>query len=391
MSLHHVHAVGVKDTLAEFENIKVPLRPVSGKDVLVKVLYCGICHSDVHQARAEWMMPILYPMVPGHEIAGVVEQVGDQVTKVKVGDTVGVGCMVGACRNCEQCKRGNEQYCDQGMIGTYNGTYDDGTPTYGGYSQKLVVDEHFVLIVPKNMNLEKVGPILCAGITMWSPLVHFGARENGAKWKVGIHGLGGLGHMGVKLAKAMGCTVTAISRGTAKRESALQLGAQEYVDSTDPESLKKASRLDLIVSTVSGSMGNWHDILGLLKTEGKLVLVGAPPAPIAIPAFSLIGGRKTLAGSLIGGIQETQELLYFCSEHNIYPEVALINADQVNEAFCDIVEGKGDNYRYVLKIAETLNENTVVKADKRQENQHWEVQGFVIPPESKKLKLKAKH
>jgi uncharacterized zinc-type alcohol dehydrogenase-like protein len=331
-------------------------------------------------------MPMLYPMVPGHEVVGVVEQVGKLVTKVKAGEAVGTGCMVGSCRACEQCQRGNEQYCHSGCVGTYNSTDELGNITYGGYAQKLVSDEHFVIKIPLNMQIEKVAPILCAGITLWSPLVHFGAKENGAKWRVGIHGLGGLGHMGVKLAKAFGCKVTVISRGTAKKESALSFGADEYLDSTDANSFKNASPIDLIISTVSGNVRNWYDILALLKVDGKLVLVGAPSEPISLPAFSVIAGRKSFAGSMIGGIQETQDLIYFCAEHNIYPDIALINADQVNEAYCDLAEGKGDNFRFVIKIGETLNDKTVVKVDKRLENQTWEINGTIIPPESKKVK-----
>eukprot|EP00475_Leptophrys_vorax_P039498 TRINITY_DN7144_c0_g1_i1.p1 TRINITY_DN7144_c0_g1~~TRINITY_DN7144_c0_g1_i1.p1 ORF type:complete len:307 (-),score=92.29 TRINITY_DN7144_c0_g1_i1:59-979(-) len=295
-------ALVADDTLAVFKKGYVDIREVGPTDVSLKVHYCGVCHSDLHQVRAEWPIDNFYPMVPGHEIVGVVDAVGDKVTKHKVGDKVGVGCLVGSCRDCYECKLGLEQYCTPGASPTYNGKLK-GQLTFGGYSDKMVVDEHFVLSIPDGMPLDRTAPLLCAGITTYSPLVHFGAMAGGKGFKVGVHGFGGLGHMAVKLAIAMGNTVVVISRGTGKKKSVEELGAT-LIDSNDRQQLKAASKsLDLIISTVSGEFKHWDKVLGLLKTDGKLALVGLPPKAIELEPFAVVGARRSFAGSNIGGIR----------------------------------------------------------------------------------------
>jgi uncharacterized zinc-type alcohol dehydrogenase-like protein len=333
---------------------KAPLTPWSFErrapkphDVQIEIKYCGICHTDVHQARDEWG-GAEFPMVPGHEIAGVVTAVGSAVTKYKAGDPVGVGCLVDSCRECESCRDGLEQYCLNGPAYTYNSREQDGvTPTYGGYSDKIVTDENYVLRIPANLPLDAAAPLLCAGITLFSPLRHWQA---GPGKKVAIVGLGGLGHMGVKLAHAMGAEVTVLSHSTRKQEDAKRLGADHFYATSDPATFKKlAGHFHLIVCT-AGVGVDWGQYLGLLKRDGAMVLVGVPAEQVPLGAFPLIGMRRSLAGSLIGGIAETQEMLDFCGKHGIVSEIETIPIRKVNEAFERIV--KSDvRYRFVIDMA----------------------------------------
>ncbi|MFH8934630.1 NAD(P)-dependent alcohol dehydrogenase [Streptomyces griseosporeus] len=329
---------------APLERTTIERRAVGEFDVLIDIKYAGICHSDIHQAHEGWGEAI-FPMVPGHEIAGVVAEVGPGVTKYRVGDRVGVGCMVDSCRECDNCEAGLEQYCTGGgMIGTYNAVGKDGEPTYGGYSQKIVVDENYVVRIPDGLSLDVAAPLLCAGITLYSPLKHWGA---GPGKKVAILGMGGLGHMGVKIAHALGAEVTVLSQSLRKKDDGLKLGADHYYATSDPKTFEElAGTFDLIVSTVSAPL-DFNAYLGLLKTRGALVNVGAPEEPIALNLFSVIGGGKTLAGSMIGGIAETQEMLDFCAEHGFGAEIELIRADQINEAYERVVNSDV-RYRFVI-------------------------------------------
>lgn len=331
---------------APLERTTIERRAVGEYDVLIDIKFAGICHSDIHQAREGWGEAI-FPMVPGHEIAGVVAEVGPGVTRFQVGDRVGVGCMVDSCRECENCLRGEEQYCLNGMVGTYNAVGKDGEPTYGGYSEKIVVDENYVLRIPDGLSLDVAAPLLCAGITTYSPLSHWNA---GPGKKVAIVGLGGLGHMAVKIAHAMGAEVTVLSQSLRKKDDGLKLGADHYYATSDPKTFEElAGTFDLIVSTVSAPM-DFGALLSLLKLDGALVNVGAPEEPIALNLFSVIGGRKTLAGSMIGGIRETQEMLDFCAEHGIGAEIELISAAEVNEAY-ERVLASDVRYRFVIDTA----------------------------------------
>ncbi|MBC7711945.1 MAG: NAD(P)-dependent alcohol dehydrogenase [Rhizobacter sp.] len=333
---------------------KAPLKPFSFErrepkehDVLIDIKFCGICHSDIHQARDEWGGSA-FPMVPGHEIAGIVAQVGSKVTKYKVGDHVGVGCMVDSCRHCSSCEAGLEQFCLEGMTGTYNGVERGTTiPTQGGYSNKITVDENYVLRIPKNIPLDAAAPLLCAGITLYSPLRHWNA---GPGKKVAIIGLGGLGHMGVKLAHAMGAEVTVLSQSLNKVEDGKRMGADHFYATSDPATFEKlASSFDLIINTVSAKM-DWNLYLNLLKLDGTLVVCGVPSEEVPVGAFSLIGGRRSLAGSLIGGIKETQEMLDFCDKHKVACEIEVISADKINEAYERVL--KSDvRYRFVIDMA----------------------------------------
>ncbi len=323
-------------------------RQPTPSDVQIEILFCGVCHSDLHFARNEWHFT-QYPAVPGHEIVGRVAKVGSGVTKHKVGDIVGVGCLVDSCRTCPNCSAGYEQYCDLGMTGgTYGGTEKHlGTPTLGGYSQSIVVTEDFVLKIPANLNPAAAAPLLCAGITTYSPLRHWKA---GPGKKVGIVGLGGLGHMAVKFAKAFGAHVVLFTTSPGKVADGKRLGAHEVVVSTDAAQMKaQAGSFDLIVDAVSAQ----HDInayLGLLKRDGNVVLVGAPEHPLPVAAFSLLMGRRSLSGSAIGGIPETQEMLDFCGKHNITPDIEMIRMDQINDAFERLL--KSDvKYRFVIDMA----------------------------------------
>jgi len=323
----------------------VDRREPGPKDVRIEILYCGVCHSDLHFARNEWGFS-QYPLVPGHEIVGVVEAVGSEVTKYQVGDRVGVGCMVNSCRTCASCQEGEEQYCESGMVGTYNGTDRDGTITYGGYSTHIVTDEDFVLRIPENLPLDAAAPLLCAGITTYSPLHHFGVK---AGMRVGIVGLGGLGHMGVKFAKAMGAHTSVLSHSPGKEADALALGADEFIVTRDPEALGAyANSFDFLMNTVSAA----HDLnlyLSLLKRDGRMVLVGLPdPTPVA--AFPLVIKRRSLSGSLIGGIRETQEMLDFCAQHGIVCDIERIGMQEINEAYERMLRSDV-KYRFVIDMA----------------------------------------
>ena len=322
-------------------------REVGPHDVAFDIKFAGICHSDIHTVKAEWGQP-RYPVVPGHEIAGVVTEVGSEVTRYKVGDRVGVGCFVDSCRECDNCRAGLQQYCTgSGMVGTYDATDRDGTRTYGGYSTAIVVDENYVLRIPDSIPLDKAAPLLCAGITLYSPLRHWNA---GPGKRVAIIGLGGLGHMGVKLAHAMGAHVTVLSQSLKKMEDGLRLGADEYYATSDPETFRKlAGRFELILNTVSASL-DIGAFLGLLATDGTLVELGAPEKPLVVPFFPLGAGRRNLSGSMIGGIPETQEMLNFCAEHGVTPEIEVIDASYVNEAF-ERVLASDVRYRFVIDAA----------------------------------------
>ncbi len=331
-----------------FKATTIERRDVGPKDVLIEIKYAGICHSDVHHVRGEWQKET-YPLVPGHEIAGIVAEVGSEVTKHKVGDRVGVGCMVNSCGECENCLKGEEQYCLKGNIGTYASvdTFGDGQPTQGGYSTHVVVTEGFVVQIPEGIELDVAAPLLCAGITLFSPLRHWGA---GPGKKVAIVGLGGLGHMGVKLAHAMGAEVTILSRTLDKKEDGLKLGADHFYATSDPETFRELGKtFDLIINTVSAKV-DVDGLLSLLKLDGTLVNVGAPPEPLSLQVFSLIMGRRSFAGSVIGGIAQTQEMLNFCAEHRLGAEIEVISADEIDKAYAR-VEAADVRYRFVIDIA----------------------------------------
>jgi uncharacterized zinc-type alcohol dehydrogenase-like protein len=322
-------------------------RDVGPHDVQFDIQFCGVCHSDLHQIKNDWF-PGIFPMVPGHEIVGRVVAVGSHVTKFKVGDLAGTGCLVDSCRECENCKQDLEQYCLNGNSQTYNGLEQDKkTPTYGGYANTIVVNEDFVLHVSDKLNLAAVAPLLCAGITTYSPLRHW---KVGKGHKLAVLGLGGLGHMGVKFGVAFGADVTVLSTSPSKKEDALKLGAHHFVVTSDPEQMKAArGTFDFILDTVSAE----HDInayLGLLRTNGTHICVGVPSEPSPIAAFSLLGGRKSLAGSGIGGLAETQEMLDFCAENNIVSEIEMIDIKDISAAYERMV--KGDvRYRFVIDMA----------------------------------------
>ena len=319
-------------------------RDVGPHDVAFDIHFAGICHSDIHTVKAEWGQPN-YPVVPGHEIAGVVTEVGSEVTKYKVGDHVGVGCFVDSCRECDNCKEGLQQYCTgTGMVGTYNAVGRDGEPTQGGYSGAIVVDENYVLRIPDSIPLDKAAPLLCAGITLFSPLRHW---EAGPGKSVAIIGLGGLGHMGVKLAKAMGAHVTVLSQSLKKMEDGLRLGADEYYATSDNDTFKALrGKFDLILNTVSANL-DLGAYLGLLKRDGTLVELGMPERPMEVPPFPLAGMRRSLSGSMIGGIPETQEMLDFCAEHDVTPEIEVVQPEYVNEAY-ERVLASDVRYRFVI-------------------------------------------
>jgi uncharacterized zinc-type alcohol dehydrogenase-like protein len=316
-------------------------------DVQIDILYCGVCHSDLHTVRNEWGGAV-YPAVPGHEIVGRVTKVGNHVKKFKVGDLAAVGCLVDSCRECANCKEGLEQYCLNGSTGTYNSKdKHSGGVTYGGYSKQIVVDEDFILTIKEDQPLEAVAPLLCAGITTYSPLRHWKVGEG---QKVGILGLGGLGHMGVKLAASFGAEVTMLSHSPSKEADAKKLGAHNFVLTKDESQVKKmAGYFDFILDTVSAEH-DYNMYLSMLKTSGTMVCVGAPPAPAKIPAFNLIMGRKSIGGSLIGGLPETQEMLDYCASKNIVSDVEVIDIKYINEAYERML--KGDvKYRFVIDMA----------------------------------------
>lgn len=348
MQTTNVKAYGTSAPEASLKPMNIERRTPTAKDIEIEILYCGVCHSDLHTARNDWGGTI-YPAVPGHEIIGKVTNVGAEVTKLKVGDYAGVGCLVGSCGECSSCKHDLEQYCLNGWVGTYNG-HDKylGTHTFGGYSEKIVVEEHFVLKVPSNLDLAATAPLLCAGITTWSPLKHW---KVGKGTKVAVVGLGGLGHMAIKLAKGLGAEVTLFSRSESKEKDAKALGADSVILSTDEKQMKSVNgKFDLIIDTVP----NIHDInpyVSTLNISGTLVLVGylgdLDPFLNSVP---LILGRKSVAGSLIGGIAETQEMLDFCGAHNIVSDIEVIKIQDINEAYERML--KSDvRYRFVIDMA----------------------------------------
>jgi uncharacterized zinc-type alcohol dehydrogenase-like protein len=325
------------------EPITIERRDVGAHDVLIDIEWAGICHSDIHTVNGDWG-PQPFPVVPGHEIVGTVAQVGSRVTKHQVGDRVGVGCMVNSCGECASCRQGDEQYCLNGAVMTYAATDRDGTTTQGGYSTHVVVDADFVLQVPESLDPAAATPLLCAGITTYAPLRKW---EAGPGKRVAVVGLGGLGHMAVKIAHAMGAEVTVLSQSLKKQEDGLRLGADEYYATSHPETFEVlAGKFDLIVNTVSAKL-DMNAYLGLLAVDGTLVNVGAPPEPIDVNVFTLLGNRRSLAGSMIGGIALTQEMLDFCAEHQIGSEVEVIPADKINEAY-ERVLASDVRYRFVI-------------------------------------------
>ncbi|KAI8018290.1 putative mannitol dehydrogenase [Camellia lanceoleosa] len=349
---HPVEALGwaARDTSGVLSPFKFSRRTTEEKDVTFKVLYCGVCHSDLHTIKNEWGNTN-YPSLPGHEIVGVVTEVGSKVQKFKLGDKVGVGCLVGSCHSCDNCANDLENYCPK-MLFTYNSIYYDGTPNYGGYSNIMVADEHFVIRIPDSLPLDGCAPLLCAGITTYSPLKHFGLDQPGMH--VGVVGLGGLGHAAVKFAKAFGVKVTVISTSSGKKKEAIErLGADSFLDSRDPTQMQLImGTMDGIIDTVSAP----HPLLpliGLLKSHGKLILVGVPEKPLELPVFPLIMGGENCGGSCIGGIKETQEMIDFAAKHNITADIEVIPMDYVNLAMERLV--KADvRYRFVIDIGNTL-------------------------------------
>ncbi|MEW4326919.1 NAD(P)-dependent alcohol dehydrogenase [Rossellomorea marisflavi] len=326
-----------------FRSAEIKRREPDEKDVLIEIKFAGICHSDIHTAHGEWG-EVSYPLVPGHEIAGIITEVGSGVSKFKVGDRAGVGCMVDSCGECVNCKAGEEQYCLEGNVPTYAGVDKYGEPTQGGYSTHIVVTEDFALHIPDGIELDAAAPLLCAGITTYSPLHHWNA---GPGKKVAIVGMGGLGHMAVKIANAMGAEVTVLSQTLNKEEDGLAFGAKEYYATKDPETFEKLKgRFDLIINTVSANI-DIDAYFSLLTLDGTLVNVGAPGEPMSLNVMSLIGHRRSFAGSMIGGIQETQEMLNFCAEHNIAPKIELISADQIDEAYKRVL-AFDVKYRFVI-------------------------------------------
>ncbi|WP_025680877.1 NAD(P)-dependent alcohol dehydrogenase [Paenibacillus massiliensis] len=338
--------LSVSHAKANFKTTTIQRRDLRPDDVLIDIKYSGICHSDIHTAHGDWGAAI-FPLVPGHEIAGVVQAVGSAVTKFAVGDRVGVGCYVDSCGECEYCQQDLEQFCTKGVVSTYNSLDYDGQPTHGGYSQKIVVTERFVVRIPDALDLDVASPLLCAGITTYSPLRHWNA---GPGKKVAILGMGGLGHMAIQYAHALGAEVTVLSRSTDKKAEALSFGADHYYAISDSETFTTlAGRFDLILNTVSANL-DVDAYLSLLRIDGTLVNVGAPSQPDQYHVFSLIMGRRSIAGSLVGGIRETQEMLDFSAEHHIKPQIEVISADQVDEAYERVLRSDV-RYRFVIDVA----------------------------------------
>lgn len=346
MSTTTVAAYAAPAAKAPLERTTIERRAVGEHDVLIDIAFVGICHSDIHQAREGWGEAV-FPMVPGHEIAGVVAEVGPGVTKFAVGDRVGVGCMVDSCRVCDNCRAGLEQYCADGPVWTYNSVGKDGRPTYGGYARTVVVDEEYVVNIPDALPLDRAAPLMCAGITTYSPLRHWNA---GPGRKVAVVGLGGLGHMGVQIAHALGAEVTVLSQSLRKRDDGLRLGADHYHATADPATFRDlAGTFDLILNTVSAPM-DFAACFSLLRTDGAMVNVGLPEDPLPIDLRSLNGNRRSMSTSGIGGIAETQEMLDFCAEHGVAAEIELIGADRINEAYERVVAGDV-RYRFVIDTA----------------------------------------
>jgi uncharacterized zinc-type alcohol dehydrogenase-like protein len=342
-----IKAFGGESATTPLVPLTIERRTPKPHDVEMEIKFCGVCHSDLHTVRNEWGNAI-YPCVPGHEMVGIVTAVGSHVKKFKIGDKAAVGCLVDSCRDCDNCKEGLEQYCVNGATFSYGSPERDGSGiTHGGYSQSIVTHEDFVLHIPENLPLDGAAPLLCAGITTYSPLRHW---KVGKGTRVGILGLGGLGHMGVKIAAAMGAEVTMLSHTASKEKDAKRLGAHQFILTSDAEQIKKVTGyFDFILDTVSAEH-DYNFYLGLLRTNGVMVCVGVPPSPAQIPALNLIFGRKSFAGSLIGGLPETQEMLNFCAEHNIVSDIELIRMDQINEAYERLL--KSDvKYRFVIDMA----------------------------------------
>jgi len=341
-------ALAMPSADGRFETTTVERRDLRADDVRIDIKFAGICHSDIHTVRGEWG-ETSYPLTPGHEIAGVVSEVGPEVTKFKVGDRVGVGCMVDSCGECAQCKAGHENFCAKKTVFTYGDTDVDGTITQGGYSQQVVVTDRFVVRIPDGLDLDKAAPLLCAGITLYTPLKRW-LDHAGPDAKVAIVGMGGLGHMGVKIAAAMGADVTVLSQGLSKEEDGRRFGARDYRATSDAKTFEElAGSFDVIISTISADL-DLPQYLSLLKPFGTFVTVGLPPSPQKLPFGALINGDKTVAGSNIGGIALTQEMLDFCAEHDIAAEIETIGADQVDEAYDRVV--KSDvRYRFVIDTA----------------------------------------
>jgi uncharacterized zinc-type alcohol dehydrogenase-like protein len=345
--MNKVKAYAAQSATTPLTGTTIERRSPKPHDVQIDILYCGVCHSDLHTVRNEWG-GTKYPVVPGHEIVGRITAVGSDVTKFKVGDLAGIGCMVDSCRQCDNCKQGLEQYCEKGMVGTYNGRERDGSGiTFGGYSKQILAHEDFVLHISDKQPLEGIAPLLCAGITTYSPLRHWNVGKGD---KVGVVGLGGLGHMAVKLAASMGAEVTMLSHSSSKEEDAKRLGAHRFVLTSNVAQVKSVAKyFDFILDTVSAEH-DYNFYLSMLNTNGVMVCVGAPPVPSAVNALTLIGGRRSLAGSLIGGLPETQEMLDYCAANNIVSDVEVIKISEINEAYERML--KGDvRHRFVIDMA----------------------------------------
>lgn len=342
-----VPAYAAKAAGSKLEPHEIDRRDLGPHDVAIDIMFCGICHSDVHQVRDEWGGSA-FPMVPGHEIVGRVRQTGPQVRRFAAGDLAGVGCLVDSCRECPPCRQGHEQFCEKGAAFTYNSTeMDRTTPTYGGYSTRIVVDERFTLKIPSGLDPASAAPLLCAGITTYSPLRQWNCKAGD---RVGVVGLGGLGHMAVKLASSMRAEVTMLSTSRSKEQDARRLGAHAFASTRDPATFERlAGSFDLLIDTVSAPH-DYNAYLNLLRPFGTMVVVGVPPEATPVEAFSLIGGSRRLAGSLIGGIAETQEMLDYCGEHQVAADVEVVAIQQVNEAYDRMVRGDV-RYRFVIDLA----------------------------------------
>lgn len=345
METKTVKAYGTESAETPLHSLEIQRRALLPNDVEIDILYCGICHSDLHSVHNDWG-GTTYPIVPGHEIVGRITAIGTDVTKFKIGDLAGIGCIVDSCGHCEHCHNSEEQYCEEGWTVVFNSPDKHlGGQTYGGFSETIVADANYVLKLPETIDLAASAPILCAGITVYSPLKHWGA---GPGKRVGIVGIGGLGHMAIQIAKAMGAHVTVFTTSSSKMETAKELGADEAVLSADAQQMERLPRLDMILDTVSAR----HDVnmyLNLLKVDGSLVLVGLPNEPLEVGAFNIVNGRKSFSGSNIGGIAETQEVIDFCAEHHITAQIELISVDQINEALARL-EKNDVKYRFVIDM-----------------------------------------